>query len=101
MPVSFASLQYLSFRMNAAALGCLCLVKIPFLFPTTRVMAVDTMHMQQGVKTQEAFVELVCRFNFIKLNSTSASCCKYLLSVNDFFVFAHSFCFDLCDCFYF
>ncbi|KAF3841295.1 hypothetical protein F7725_007157 [Dissostichus mawsoni] len=36
LPVSFASLQYLSFRMNAAALGCLCLVKTPFLLPTTR-----------------------------------------------------------------
>ena len=42
LPVSFASLQYLSFRMNAALLGCLCLVKTPFLFPTTRVNPADT-----------------------------------------------------------
>lgn len=42
LPVSFASLQYLSFRTNAAALGCLCLLKTPFLFPTTRVIPADT-----------------------------------------------------------
>lgn len=41
-PVWFASLQYLSFRMNAADLGCLCLVKTPFLLPTTRVIPADT-----------------------------------------------------------
>lgn len=42
LPVSFASLQYRSLRINAAALGCLCLVKTPFLFPYTRVIPADT-----------------------------------------------------------
>lgn len=35
-PVSLASLQYLSLRMNAPAFGCRCRLKMPFLFPTTR-----------------------------------------------------------------
>lgn len=42
LPVSFASLQYLSFRMNAALLGCLCLVKTPFLLPATQINPADT-----------------------------------------------------------
>lgn len=67
MPVSFASLQYLSFRVNAAALGCLCLLKIPFLFPTTRVIPVDTsginknLVMHRSAKTEELCVRPLCR----------------------------------------
>lgn len=49
VPVSFASLQYLSLRMNAAALGCLCLVKIPFLFPTTRRTPADTRKINKDL----------------------------------------------------
>lgn len=49
LPVWFASLQYLSFRMNAAALGCLCLLKMPFLFPTTRVIPADTRRTNKNL----------------------------------------------------
>ncbi|TNN64995.1 hypothetical protein EYF80_024734 [Liparis tanakae] len=47
LPVSLASLQYLSFRMNAAALGCRSLVKTPFLFPTTRRTPADMRDQQE------------------------------------------------------
>lgn len=47
LPVSLASLQYLSFRRYAAALGCLCLLKTPFLFPTTRVIPANNKMEQR------------------------------------------------------
>lgn len=54
VPVSFASLQYLSFRMNADALGCLCLVKTPFLFPITRVTPADTRGINKNLVIHRA-----------------------------------------------
>lgn len=62
LPVSFASLQYRSLRINAAALGCLCLVKTPFLFPYTRVIPADTsginkkLVVNRSADTEERFI---------------------------------------------
>lgn len=62
LPVSFASLQYRSLRINAAALGCLCLVKTPFLFPYTRVIPADTsgvnkkLVLNRSADTVEQFI---------------------------------------------
>ena len=36
-------------RTRAAAFGCRCRVKIPFLFPTTRVISVNRQHNWMGL----------------------------------------------------
>lgn len=61
-PVSLASIQYRSFRMNAAALGCRCRVKTPFLFPTTRVNPADTKRglVWERLHLTKPFTSSVC-----------------------------------------
>lgn len=44
---SFAILQYLSLRTKAAALGWRWRVKIPFLFPRTRVVPAENYKAQE------------------------------------------------------
>lgn len=60
LPVSLANLQYLSLRMNAAALGCLCLLKIPFLFPTTRVIPAEKTRTSDLFRQDSVYMTAHC-----------------------------------------
>lgn len=80
LPVAFASLQYLSFKMNAADLGCLCLLKIPFLFPTTRVIPADTKEMNRETCHRAQKQRNVLSGQ--KFASISVSFCRWTKSLN-------------------